>query len=787
MNQRIWRRRLTVLFCVGLLGGLMGWHHPATRAAADLVAGATYTLRSACSDKALDISDISTDDGAKAQIWAANGGANQQFKLHDAGGGYYALIAQHSGKALDVSGHETTDGTPVQQWTYSGADNQLWSVTPFGDGVYNLISKASGKALDVNSAGTADGTPVQLWSVNGACAQQWRLEAQSTTPNETALPEWAQAITGAPEALANDPAGLVTIRVPDDQPTFDAALQDAQNKLNSGQSVKIQLAGGAYHTGEHIIYGSEASRNASLIIEGAPGQDVTLTGSETWEPSGWTPRTVNGVTYYEHPWDFKLGFEDGGWGAYGPRDLRAQRAEMVFVNDQLLRQNIIEEHTYTPPSGYTGSGSWTYTATTPPDQALAKAGSYGVAELDASGQYARRMFVRPPDGVDWNSAKIEVATKRYLIWVLGQNNVVFRNLNIEHYAATPSGYSGAVLIGNRWWEPFNKPSNVLIENVRFGWNNMMALSLFDISNMTLRNVTADYQGYSGFGGWGWRNVVLDGVTTSYNNWRGMYANFSGWAIAGLKITSSDGIRLRNFRAIGNQTWGLWFDLHVKNVLIDGYTGFENLNGGLFLEISPGPFLVQNSVIARSGNAGDLLIADARDVTVRDSILYSALGQGRGVFEVVSDHGRSPIEGADPADPNDIGPVAIENSVLAAGPTDPTPALVFSEGGSFEDYSAMLQQRFSTRDVMFFAPTDMVFGTCFKFNCMTDHAGFVAFTGQSGSTWADPKFTNPDGGDFTLRGDSPLQGRTLPAQAIPASEVGAAAEFRFFVYNSLLGQ
>jgi Ricin-type beta-trefoil lectin domain-like len=144
--------------------------------------GGIYTLRSACGNKVLDVSGVSSADGAKVWMWQDTGARNQQWKLQDSGNGYYALLAQHSGKALDPKDWGTSNATPMQQWGYSGSDNQQFKLEAQSDGSYKITGKLSGKALDVAGANMADGTLAQLWQDNGTCAQRWVFTAVGITP-----------------------------------------------------------------------------------------------------------------------------------------------------------------------------------------------------------------------------------------------------------------------------------------------------------------------------------------------------------------------------------------------------------------------------------------------------------------------------------------------------------------------------------------------------------------------------------------------------------------------------
>lgn len=138
--------------------------------------GEVYALLNDCSGKALDVEGVSTANGANVHVWTPHGGANQQFRVVDVGGGYHKLVAQHSGKVIDVNGGGVQNGTNVQQWSDIGSSAQHWKLIDAGNDRYKLEPRnAPGKALDVSGAGIADGTNVQIWTANSSCAQRWTL------------------------------------------------------------------------------------------------------------------------------------------------------------------------------------------------------------------------------------------------------------------------------------------------------------------------------------------------------------------------------------------------------------------------------------------------------------------------------------------------------------------------------------------------------------------------------------------------------------------------------------
>jgi beta-glucanase (GH16 family) len=84
------------------------------------------------SDKVLDDTGWSTNNGTTMQQWSqGNNQANQQWSLEPAGGGYDYIVNRFSGKVLDDTGWSTNNGTTMQQWSQGNNQaNQQWSLNP---------------------------------------------------------------------------------------------------------------------------------------------------------------------------------------------------------------------------------------------------------------------------------------------------------------------------------------------------------------------------------------------------------------------------------------------------------------------------------------------------------------------------------------------------------------------------------------------------------------------------------------------------------------------------------
>jgi hypothetical protein len=140
------------------------------------VAGKTWTLTAVHSGKLMDVSGVSTADGAQITQWAATGGTNQRWQAVDAGNGAVTLKAVHSGKCAEVTGGSTAAGAFLQQATCSSANHQKFTAVPTTTaGVYNVRSVASNLCVDVNGAATADGARLLQWTCQNSANQQWRF------------------------------------------------------------------------------------------------------------------------------------------------------------------------------------------------------------------------------------------------------------------------------------------------------------------------------------------------------------------------------------------------------------------------------------------------------------------------------------------------------------------------------------------------------------------------------------------------------------------------------------
>lgn len=150
-----------------------------------VIANGKYVITNRFSNKAMEVNQASSADGANVVQRSYSGGQHQQWNVTNLGNGYYSIRAAHSNKSLDVYEWNANDGADARQWTYLGGDNQQWRISAEGNGWYNVISRFSGKALEVYNFSSADGGNIALWSYWGGDPQLWRFQVvEGTNPSE---------------------------------------------------------------------------------------------------------------------------------------------------------------------------------------------------------------------------------------------------------------------------------------------------------------------------------------------------------------------------------------------------------------------------------------------------------------------------------------------------------------------------------------------------------------------------------------------------------------------------
>lgn len=393
-----------------------------------------------------------------------------------------------------------------------------------------------------------------------------------------------------PAAAATGPAVLVVDqshpRAADDNPgsataplrTISAALALANRINRTSRAVRVEVRPGVYR--ESLSLPPSVHRTpARMVLAGTSANDVIVSGADVW--TGWK---AAGGGVYTHDWTQAWGLEDvpdSSWASYLDRNDVSElirRREVMWVNGQRLRQVL------------------TIAELAP-----------GSFHIDEAGATVRAM---PPKGVDLSRATVEVAMRDRLLDVHGWSNVVVKGMTFRG-AATHLEQSAVRFLDGR---------NVAIRDARIIENNWLGLALQYVDGAIVRRVSTSSNGVMGLSVYRSSNVRLIDVENSFNNtWRGRWSNYFGWS-TGAKLYRVRGVKIRRWRAVGNDANGLWLDTDVSDVSIRGSFMANNLRRGVFLEALQGPVLMAKNVVCDNGEYG-VVDGKANGVTLRANRIF----------------------------------------------------------------------------------------------------------------------------------------------------------------------
>ncbi len=482
--------------------------------------------------------------------------------------------------------------------------------------------------------------------------------------------------------------------------TIEKAVQLAEAFNASNLGAKILIAPGVYpevvvfkHTGKET--------DAPIVLEATEKGKAIMSGSDAW--TGWQKQEDGNV--YAHPWPHQWGLAayPAGWEGHVVLQPVVRRCEMIFVDGKVLRQVV-------SPLELTE-------------------GSFYVSEEKAT------VYISLPAGVTPEKTTIEVATRSGLLKAQGRKNLVLRGLVFTHDNTPLQGEAVS----------FNHCTNVLVADCRFDWNNWAGLGFGDCRGISVRRSVANHNGAMGMTGGKVQNLLYEDTETSYNNWRGAWGGFTGWAVAGAKqLRIHDGI-YRRHKSIGNQTGGFWFDFDCANVVVEDAFWSENQTRGIFIEASQGPVTLRNSVICFNHGPG-VLSTNSKDVTLEGNTLYGNAGAqiqatGQSDRPVVNWETRERMK-------LNLERWVLRNNVVAG--TDSHQALVDLSGAGVERFLNSLK---ASRNLWYNAKRAAVFrvsGLDLSFERWQVAAGQ-----DLDSVFADPRLRAPEQRDFAARADSPL--------------------------------
>jgi len=360
--------------------------------------------------------------------------------------------------------------------------------------------------------------------------------------------------------------------------TLSEALSLAKESLHRNRATRIVIAKGIYREGV-TLHNFTQSNETALVLEAETKGQTIITGSEIW--SDWSKKDSD---LYSHSWNQTWGLAPypAGWEGQNLAPI-VRRREMVFNDGQPLYQTLSMV------------------------ELRAKPGSFYISEDE------HRIYVRLASKPTDRQPNIEVTTRSKLLEVDGLHDLVLRGIVFEH-AGSPIEEGAVSLDGCE---------NVNIDHCEFRWNNWIGLVIRSSRNVEASGNRANHNGGAGMTLWRIKDLMFEDNETSYNNWRGSWGGFTGWAVAGIKSLRIHGGTFKRHRSTDNSARGFWLDFDCKNVSVDASFFCRNQSDGAFVEGSEGPISITKSVICNNGDG--LVIANSPNVTLRQNVFYHNTG------------------------------------------------------------------------------------------------------------------------------------------------------------------
>lgn len=137
---------------------------------------AWYTVTNRATGKCVDARAAASANGTVVQQYTCNGTNAQRFQFQPTTGGYGRINSQlNAAQVLDVTNVSTADGAPIQLWAYGGGLNQQWQWVTEGSGYYHFVNRNSGRCLAVPGSSTVDSVQLVQSTCTGAANQSFRV------------------------------------------------------------------------------------------------------------------------------------------------------------------------------------------------------------------------------------------------------------------------------------------------------------------------------------------------------------------------------------------------------------------------------------------------------------------------------------------------------------------------------------------------------------------------------------------------------------------------------------
>ncbi len=351
-------------------------------------------------------------------------------------------------------------------------------------------------------------------------------------------------------------------------------IQKAAETLQPGDTVVIHA--GTYREMVQPFRGG-TSLDRMITYHAAPGEQPVIQGSDIWKTS-WSDegKGLWSTAYDRHPWDkpekWKTPFEGAMF-----------RCEQIYVDGQF------------------------YTHVDTLDELREQANRFYTQDDGAHG----RLWTHLSDDKTPDAVVIERSMRQHCFYpvVRGLGYVRVTGLHMRHTAA-PEFSKDWGAIGMRPVMSVRAGHGWIIEDNTIEWGNAQGLDIGAWSwgqdgendpyvtdtfgHHQVRRNRVDHNGISGIAGLdAVRYLVVEDNQTKYNGHKG---HFHHYEKAGIKLHTPKNTIIRRNVSMHNDGFGIWLDWDARDSRITENIVVGNMGGGIFIEATDGPVLVDTNVI-----------------------------------------------------------------------------------------------------------------------------------------------------------------------------------------------
>ncbi|MFI0942223.1 RICIN domain-containing protein [Streptomyces sp. NPDC021020] len=298
-------------------------------AAAATIPAAPASVTGVGSGKCVDARAAATANGTAVQQYACNGSAAQQWQFTATDSGYYRVgVAPAPNQVWDVTDVSTADSAKTQLWLYGGGANQQWLPVAEAGGSFHFVNRNSGKCLDVPGASTADSVQLQQYTCNGTAAQSFTV---SGSDGGTTTPPTGNDPDLGPNVVVFDPS----MSASSIQSKLTSIFNQQQSNQFGSQRYAVLFKPGTYSADVNVgFYTQVAGLGLSpddVTINGAVHAEADWFGGNAtqnfWRdaenmsvnPTGGTDRWAvsQAAPYRRMHVRGNLALDDGGWSSGG--------------------------------------------------------------------------------------------------------------------------------------------------------------------------------------------------------------------------------------------------------------------------------------------------------------------------------------------------------------------------------------------------------------------------------------------------------------------------------------